>query len=136
MLRIAGTDIPSNKSVFIALTYIYGIGRKTSLKILRTLNINENIKVQDLSEEQLSVIRNEINILNEKGFLRREAPLMNIKLLMSINSYRGKRHILGLPARGQNTRNNAKTTRRNRQKNVLNFAKQNKSGKNIKRKGL
>ncbi|MDO8030126.1 30S ribosomal protein S13 ['Planchonia careya' phytoplasma] len=131
MLRLAGADIPGTKSILIGLTYIYGIGIKTSRKILQLINIDANIRVKDLQESQLADIRTEINKLNEKGLLRREISLMNIKNLMSINSYRGRRHNLGLPARGQNTRNNAKTSRRNRQINLADSVKKN----NIKKRG-
>ncbi|MDV3141428.1 MAG: 30S ribosomal protein S13, partial [Candidatus Phytoplasma australasiaticum] len=100
-------------------------------KILQSINIDANIRVKDLQESQLAAIRTEINKLNEKGLLRRELSLMNIKNLISINSYRGRRHNLGLPARGQNTRNNAKTSRRNRQINLADSVKKN----NIKKRG-
>ncbi|MDV3174584.1 MAG: 30S ribosomal protein S13 ['Bonamia sp.' little leaf phytoplasma] len=132
MLRLAGADIPGTKSILIGLTYIYGIGIKTSRKILQSINIDGNIRVKDLQESQLTAIRTEINKLNEKGLLRRELALMNIKNLIAINSYRGRRHNLGLPVRGQNTRNNAKTSRRNRKINLSDSVKKNN---NIKKRG-
>ncbi|MDV3196401.1 MAG: 30S ribosomal protein S13 [Candidatus Phytoplasma stylosanthis] len=125
MRRIAEVDIPNNKTIFIALTYIYGIGKKTSKKILDKLNIDSNIRVDQLSENQLSVIKNELNKLVLEGALRRERTL-SIKRLMEIGCYRGINHRKGLPVRGQKTRNNAKTAKKNRKKVILVNKKNNK----------
>lgn len=108
MARLAGVDIPSNKRVVIALTYIYGIGLSTAKKILENVQISEDIRVKDLTDDQLSTIRSEISNYQVEGDLRREVAL-NIKRLMEIGTYRGMRHRKGLPVRGQNTRNNART---------------------------
>lgn len=132
MARIAGIDVPRDKRVVISLTYIYGVGLKTSQQILSELNIDENIRVKDLTEEQLSSIRNELSKMSE-GALRRETVLVNIKRLMEIGCDRGKRHRNGLPVRGQKTRNNAKTAKKNRKKLVSSVNKDKKSNKNAKR---
>ncbi|HHY97013.1 30S ribosomal protein S13 [Acholeplasma equifetale] len=108
MARIAGVDIPSQKRVVISLQYIYGIGEPTAKKILEDANVSEDVRVKDLTEEQLNAIRNEVLKYTTEGDLRREVTL-NIKRLMEIGSYRGIRHRKGLPVRGQNTRNNART---------------------------
>jgi small subunit ribosomal protein S13 len=108
MARIAGVDIPNNKRVVISLTYVYGIGVSRSQEILSKVGISEDIRVKDLTEEQLSSIRNEVSRYTLAGDLQREVQL-NIKRLMEIGSYRGIRHRKGLPVRGQNTRNNART---------------------------
>lgn len=108
MARLAGVDIPSNKRVVIALTYVYGIGLSTAQKILKNTNISEDIRVKDLTDDQLSTLRQEIANYVVEGDLRREVAL-NIKRLMEIGTYRGMRHRKGLPVRGQNTRNNART---------------------------
>jgi|ERR1035437_449826 small subunit ribosomal protein S13 len=122
MARIAGIDLPNNKRGEIGLTYIYGIGRSTAQKVLAEAGIDKNIKVQDWNDEQLTAIR---NILNDKykleGSLRSEIQL-NIKRLMDIGSYRGIRHRLGLPVRGQTTKNNART-RKGKRKTVANKKK-------------
>jgi small subunit ribosomal protein S13 len=122
MARIAGIDLPNNKRGEIGLTYIYGIGRSTAQKVLAEAGIDKNIKVQDWNDEQLTAIR---NILNDKykleGSLRSEVQL-NIKRLMDIGSYRGIRHRLGLPVRGQTTKNNART-RKGKRKTVANKKK-------------
>ncbi|ABC65614.1 SSU ribosomal protein S13p (S18e) [Candidatus Phytoplasma asteris] len=110
MARIAGIDIPSDKRVVIALTYIYGLGNKLSHKILNELKIDQNIRVKNLTEQQLSALRIEITKYNVEGDLRREVTL-NIKRLMEIGAYRGLRHRKGLPVRGQKTRNNAHTVK-------------------------
>jgi small subunit ribosomal protein S13 len=109
MARIAGIDIPRDKRVEIALTYIYGIGRSTAYKILQQAQINANTRVKDLAEQEVSRIREvlEGNHVVE-GDLRREVS-MNIKRLMDIGTYRGLRHRRGLPVRGQRTRTNART---------------------------
>lgn len=108
MARIAGIDIPRDKRVVISLTYIYGIGKPTAQKILRDAGVSEDIRVKDLTDEQLNNIRQEVGKLQLEGDLRREVA-MNIRRLMEIGSYRGMRHRRGLPVRGQNTRNNART---------------------------
>ena len=108
MARISGIDIPSNKRVVISLTYIYGIGRPTSEEILKKANVDENKRVKDLTELELTAIRQEIANYQVEGDLRREVA-MNIKRLMEIGSYRGLRHRKGLPVRGQRTRTNART---------------------------
>ena len=108
MARISGVDIPSNKCVGISLTYIYGIGRPTAKKILAACNIDENKRVKDLTENELTLIRQEVAKYPVEGDLRRETA-MNIKRLMEIGSYRGLRHRKGLPVRGQRTKTNART---------------------------
>ncbi|MEC4559151.1 MAG: 30S ribosomal protein S13 ['Conium maculatum' witches'-broom phytoplasma] len=132
MARIAGIDVPRDKRVVISLTYIYGVGLKTSQQILSELNIDENIRVKDLTEEQLSSIRNELSKMSE-GALRRETSLVNIKRLMEIGCDRGIHHRKGLPVRGQKTRNNAKTAKKNRKKLASSVNKDKKSNKNAKR---
>jgi small subunit ribosomal protein S13 len=108
MARISGVDIPNDKRVVISLTYIYGIGKTTSQKILAAAEVDENSRVKDLSEDELTRIRAEITKVKVEGDLRREVSL-NIKRLQEIGSYRGIRHRRGLPTRGQNTRNNSRT---------------------------
>ena len=108
MARIAGVDIPRNKRVEISLTYIFGIGRSTANKILEKANVDKNIKVKDLSEEQVGQIRTIVDEFKIEGELRKEIRL-NIKRLMDIKSYRGLRHRNGLPVRGQKTKTNART---------------------------
>lgn len=108
MARIAGVDVPRDKRVVISLTYIYGIGKKTSQEVLKAADVSEDIRVRDLTNDQLDRIRAEIDKLKVEGDLRREVNL-NIKRLMEIGSYRGIRHRRGLPVRGQNTKNNART---------------------------
>ena len=109
MARIAGVDLPREKRVEIGLTYIYGIGRPTSLAILEKAGINHDTRVKDLTEDEAGKIR---KIIDEdylvEGDLRREVSL-NIKRLMEIGSYRGIRHRRGLPVRGQKTKTNART---------------------------
>lgn len=109
MARIAGVDLPRDKRVEVGLTYIYGIGRTSSKKILAELNINPDTRCKDLTEDEVNALR---NILDEKytveGDLRREVNL-NIKRLIEIGSYRGMRHRRGLPVRGQKTKTNART---------------------------
>lgn len=109
MARIAGVDLPRDKRIEIGLTYIYGIGLKTSKDILAKANVNPDIRVKDLSEEDAGKIRKiiESDYIVE-GDLRRETSL-NIKRLMEIGSYRGIRHRRGLPVRGQKTKTNART---------------------------
>lgn len=121
MARIAGVDIPNDKRVVISLTYIYGIGPTTAKNILAKLGISEDIRVKNLSEEQLTAIRNEINTIKVEGDLRREIS-MNIKRLQEIGCYRGIRHRRGLPVRGQGTKNNART-RKGPKKTIANKKK-------------
>ncbi|ANB60562.1 MULTISPECIES: 30S ribosomal protein S13 [Bacillales] len=108
MARIAGVDIPRDKRVVISLTYIYGIGKPTAQKILAEAGVSEDTRVRDLTEEELGKIREIVDRLKVEGDLRREVSL-NIKRLMEIGCYRGLRHRRGLPVRGQNTKNNART---------------------------
>lgn len=108
MARIAGVDIPRDKHIVISLTYIFGIGKTTAQKILAAAGVEEDIRVSDLTNEQLDAIRAEVNELKIEGDLRREVS-QNIKRLTEIGSYRGNRHRRGLPVRGQKTKNNART---------------------------
>ena len=109
MARIAGADIPNDKRVEIALTYIYGIGLSSSQRILQTTAINPGTRVKDLTEPEITRLREAIEQqYTVEGDLRRELA-MNIKRLMDIGSYRGLRHRRGLPVRGQRTRTNART---------------------------
>ncbi|XWX04330.1 30S ribosomal protein S13 [Aggregatilineales bacterium SYSU G02658] len=110
MARIEGVDLPRDKRVEIALTYIYGIGLKTSQKILAATGVNPDTRVRDLSEAEVQRIREQVGTMTVEGDLRREVQL-NIKRLMEINSYRGLRHRRNLPSRGQRTRTNARTQR-------------------------
>ncbi len=109
MARIAGVDLPREKRVEIALTYIYGIGRSVAQKILAETGVNPDTRVRDLSEDEISKLRDYIDKnLKVEGDLRREVSL-NIKRLIEIGSYRGLRHRRGMPVRGQRTRTNART---------------------------
>src|SRR5690606_7457605 len=108
MARIAGVDIPRETRVVISLTYIYGIGKNTASKDLAEAVGPEDTRVRDLTDDELGKIRDIIDRLKVEGDLRREVSL-NIKRLMEIGSYRGLRHRRGLPVRGQNTKNNART---------------------------
>ena len=110
MARIAGVDLPRDKRIEYALPYIFGIGLKLSRDILAKTGINPDTRVRDLTEEEVSKIREAIENAGYKieGDLRREESL-NIKRLIEIGSYRGRRHRAGLPVRGQNTKNNART---------------------------
>ncbi len=109
MARIAGIDLPKDKRVEIGLTYIYGIGQKTSAKILADTGVNPDIRVKDLSEDDVAKLREYIDHnLTVEGDLRREVAL-NIKRLVEIGCYRGVRHRKGLPVRGQRTKTNART---------------------------
>lgn len=122
MARIAGIDIPKNKRGEISLTYIYGIGRSTANQILKGVNMDPDKKVQEWTDDEQNLIRTYINDnLKIEGALRSEVQ-MNIKRLMDIGSYRGIRHRLGLPLRGQSTKNNART-RKGRKKTVANKKK-------------
>ena len=108
MARIKGVDIPDNKRIEIALTYIYGIGRSLSNQILKDANVDVNKRAGELSVDELAKIRDEVNKYLTEGDLRREVN-MNIKTKMEINSYQGTRHKRGLPVRGQRTNRNART---------------------------
>ena len=122
MARIAGVDIPSNKRGEIALTYIYGIGRSKSGTILKEAGVDKDLKVKDWTDDQIKSVRDVIvNTTKTEGELRSEVQL-NIKRLMDIGSYRGIRHRIGLPVRGQSTKNNART-RKGRKKTVANKKK-------------
>ena len=123
MARIVGVDLPRNKRGYIGLTYIYGVGRSTALTILEKANVNPELKVQEWSDDQIAAIRNTIA---EEGFKvegeLRSSVQLNIKRLMDIGCYRGIRHRIGLPVRGQSTKNNART-RKGRKKTVANKKK-------------
>ena len=126
MARIVGVDLPRNKRGYIGLTYIYGVGRSTALTILEKANVDPELKVQEWSDDQIAAIRNTIA---EEGFKvegeLRSSVQLNIKRLMDIGCYRGLRHIrhrIGLPVRGQSTKNNART-RKGRKKTVANKKK-------------
>jgi small subunit ribosomal protein S13 len=122
MARIAGVDLPRNKRGVIGLTYIYGIGRSTATKILADAGIDESKKVQEWNDDELGKIRGFIsNELKVEGALRSEVQL-HIKRLMDIGCYRGIRHRVGLPVRGQTTKNNART-RKGKRKTVANKKK-------------
>ncbi|HPO04631.1 MAG TPA: 30S ribosomal protein S13 [Bacillota bacterium] len=109
MARIAGVDLPRDKRIEIGLTYIYGIGRTTSQEILKKAGISPDVRIKDLSEDEVGAIRKIIDSeYHVEGDLRREVSL-NIKRLMEIGCYRGIRHRRGLPVRGQNTKTNART---------------------------
>ena len=109
MARISGVDLPKQKRVEVGLTYIYGIGLSTARNILKETGVNGDIRVKDLSEEDVNAIREYIiKNIKVEGDLRREVAL-NIKRLVEIGCYRGIRHRRGLPVRGQNTKNNART---------------------------
>ncbi len=123
MARIVGVDLPKNKRGYIGLTAIYGIGRSTALAILKKANVDPELKVQEWSDSQITAIR---NIITDEGFKvegeLRSTVQLNIKRLMDIGCYRGIRHRLGLPVRGQSTKNNART-RKGRKKTVANKKK-------------
>ena len=124
-IRIVGVDLPQNKRGEIALTYIYGIGRSSANKILEEAGINRDIKVKDWTDDQAAKIREVIGAgFKVEGDLRSEVQL-NIKRLMDIGCYRGVRHRIGLPVRGQSTKNNART-RKGRKKTVANKKKASK----------
>ncbi|HZK37841.1 MAG TPA: 30S ribosomal protein S13 [Clostridia bacterium] len=108
MARIAGVDLPRDKRVEIGLTYIFGIGRSTSNKILAVAGIDPDTRVRDLTEEEVNNLRKIIDTHHVEGDLRRETAL-NLKRLREIRCYRGIRHVRGLPVRGQNTKTNART---------------------------
>jgi small subunit ribosomal protein S13 len=121
MARIAGIDLPKNKRGEIGLTYIYGIGRSRAQHILREAGIDFDKKVQDWNDDEQTKIRNLIGTIKVEGALRSEVQL-NIKRLMDIGTYRGMRHRLGLPVRGQKTKNNSRT-RKGKKKTVANKKK-------------
>ena len=124
MARIVGVDLPKNKRGEVSLTYIFGIGRSSAQTILDMAGVDRNIKVQDWNDDQIAAIRKEINEnedIKVEGELRSSVQL-NIKRLMDIGSYRGIRHRIGLPTRGQSTKNNART-RKGRRKTVANKKK-------------
>ena len=109
MARIAGVDLPNDKRIEIALTYIYGIGNTSASEIIKATGINPDTRVKDLSEDEVAKIRDQIeNNYKVEGDLKREVQ-SNIKRLTDIGCYRGRRHRLGPPVRGQNTKNNART---------------------------
>ncbi|MBW4579329.1 MAG: 30S ribosomal protein S13 [Tildeniella nuda ZEHNDER 1965/U140] len=111
MARIAGVDLPRDKRIEIGLTYIYGIGLTRSKDVLKATGVNPDIRVKDLSDADVSLLREEVEENYQiEGDLRR-LESMNIKRLMDIGTYRGRRHRLGLPVRGQRTRTNARTRR-------------------------
>ena len=122
MASIKGVDIPDNKRIEFALTYIYGIGRNLSKTILTSANIDLDKKAKDLTEEELTAIRTEIDKYQVEGDLKREIK-MNIKTKMEINSYQGVRHKRKLPVRGQRTNRNAITARGGKRKVVANKKK-------------
>ena len=122
MARIAGVDLPREKRVEIGLTYIFGIGRQTAQQILASTGVNPDIRVKDLSEEDVSKLRDYIDHnLHVEGDLRREVAL-NIKRMVEIGCYRGVRHRKGLPVRGQRTKTNART-RKGPKKTIANKKK-------------
>ena len=121
MARIAGIDIPKNKRGVIALTYIFGIGSSRAKEILANAGVEESIKVQDWTDEQIGKIREQAGTFTIEGELRSETQL-NIKRLMDIGCYRGIRHRSGLPLRGQRTKNNSRT-RKGKRKTVANKKK-------------
>jgi len=121
MARIAGVDIPKQKRGVIALTYIYGIGKSRAQEILAAAKVDENTKVQDWTDDEISNIREAVSSFTIEGELRSEIQL-NIKRLMDIGCYRGIRHRAGLPLRGQRTKNNSRT-RKGRRKTVANKKK-------------
>ena len=121
MARIKGVDIPNNKRIEIALTYIYGIGRSLSNKILEAAKVDKDKRAGNLTNDELNAIRDEVNKYITEGDLRREVN-MNIKTKMEINSYQGTRHKKGLPVRGQRTNRNART-RKGKGKTVANKKK-------------
>ncbi|WP_179354570.1 30S ribosomal protein S13 [Winogradskyella vidalii] len=121
MARIAGVDIPKQKRGVISLTYIYGVGRSRAQEILAAAKVDENTKVQDWTDDEIGAIREAVGTFKIEGELRSETQ-MNIKRLMDIGCYRGIRHRVGLPLRGQRTKNNSRT-RKGRRKTVANKKK-------------
>ena len=121
MARIAGIDLPKHKRGVIGLTYIFGIGRSRAKEILKTAQVDEDIKVSDWNDEQITRIREAVSSYKIEGELRSEVQL-NIKRLMDIGCYRGIRHRSGLPLRGQKTKNNSRT-RKGKRKTLANKKK-------------
>ena len=121
MARIKGVDIPNDKRIEVSLTYIYGIGKNLAKTILTNANVDAGKKAKDLTEDELTRIRKEVDNYQVEGDLRREVN-MNIKNLMEINCYRGVRHKKGLPVRGQRTSRNART-RKGKGKTIANKKK-------------
>ena len=121
MARIAGIDLPKHKRGVIGLTYIFGIGRSRAKEILKTAQVDEDIKVSDWNDEQITRIREAVSSYKIEGEVRSEVQL-NIKRLMDIGCYRGIRHRSGLPLRGQKTKNNSRT-RKGKRKTVANKKK-------------
>lgn len=117
MARIAGVNVPVNKHIVVALTYIYGIGTKRALLICKMAKVKSSKKVKDLGEQELNALRLEVGKYAVEGDLRREVA-MNIKRLVDLKCYRGVRHRHGLPVRGQRTRTNART-RKGKRKGII-----------------
>jgi small subunit ribosomal protein S13 len=113
MARISGVNIPNDKRAEISLTYIFGIGLTTSQKILKDVKLDPNTKVKDFSDEEINLLRKRIETIKVEGELRRE-KIGNIKRLKEVKSYRGNRHVKGLPARGQRSKTNSRTVRGNK----------------------
>ncbi len=126
MARIAGVDLPKNKRIEVALTYIFGIGLSTSRKILASIGVNPDTRVKNLTPEEVAKLREEVDKYKVEGALRAEIA-RNIKRLIDIGCYRGLRHKMGLPVRGQRTRSNART-RKGPRGNMLKRSKK-KGGK-------
>lgn len=122
MARVAGVTLPKNKRIEVALTYIYGIGRSTSNKLLEKLNLDRDKRVSEMSEQDFDLLRNEIRTMVVEGDRRREVA-MNIKRLQDISCYRGYRHSRGLPVRGQRTKTNSRT-RKGKRRTVANKKKE------------
>lgn len=122
MARIVGVDLPKNKRGEVGLTYIFGIGRSTAQKILDKAGIDRDVKVKDWNDDQITRIREIVNENYKVEGELRSSVQMNIKRLMDIGSYRGIRHRVGLPVRGQSTKNNART-RKGRRKTIANKKK-------------
>jgi small subunit ribosomal protein S13 len=119
MARISGVDLPANKRIPIALTYIYGIGIPTANKIINETLIDPDKRVKDLTDDEINMLRKAIEKSGKvEGDLRTEIAI-NIKRLRDIGCYRGRRHRMGLPSRGQNTKNNARTCKKNRRSGHL-----------------
>ena len=121
MARLAGVDLPRNKRMIVALTYIYGIGPTRSAKILEACGISQDLRTDDLTDDDIKKLRNELSNYHIEGDLRREVAL-NIKRLVEINCFRGTRHRKGLPVRGQRTKTNART-RKGPKKTIANKKK-------------
>jgi small subunit ribosomal protein S13 len=123
MARIAGVDIPRDKRIEVALTYIFGIGRPQSQKILTSCGVDKNKRTHQLTDEELNKIRAAITEIKVEGPLRTEIT-MNIKRLMDVGCYRGIRHRRGLPVRGQNTKNNARTRKGKKKGGIIKVKRQ------------